>query len=145
MARSIVVGTDGSDLADKAIREAAEIAARDGARLHIVTAYPDPAFFREQITSGATRVDVNLREVADAVLARAEREAAALGAEVVTHASEEGPAEAILDVAKEEDADLIVVGQRGLSGLQRFLLGSVSSKVAQHASCSVLIVRPDSS
>jgi nucleotide-binding universal stress UspA family protein len=44
-------------------------------------------------------------------------------------------------VAEEQDADLIVVGARGLTGLERFLLGSVSSKLAHHAPCSVMIVR----
>ena len=47
----------------------------------------------------------------------------------------------IIEVALEHDADLIVVGARGLTGLQRFLLGSVSSKLSHHAPCSVMIVR----
>lgn len=52
-----------------------------------------------------------------------------------------GPAEAILKDAQEWNADLIVLGSHGLSGLQRFLLGSVSHKVAEHAGCSVELVR----
>jgi nucleotide-binding universal stress UspA family protein len=141
MARSIVVGTDGSESADRAWREAIDIAGRDGAHLHVVTAYPDPAMFRERIASGATPVNVNLREVAESVGARVAREAQARGIDVDTQAREGDPAEVILDVAKEQAADLIVIGSRGLSGIRRFLLGSVSAKVSEHAPCSVMIVR----
>ena len=51
------------------------------------------------------------------------------------------PADAILDVAEEENADLIVVGNKGMTGAKRFLLGSVPNKVSHHAPSSVLIVR----
>jgi nucleotide-binding universal stress UspA family protein len=141
MADSIVVGTDGSDHADRALDEAIAIAVRDGAALHIVTAFPDPAMIREKITSGATAYSVNLSEVADSVLTRAAARAQERGVKAQTHAHETDPAEAILEVASAQNADLIVVGSRGLSGIKRFLLGSVSSKVSEHASCSVMIVR----
>ena len=143
MPRSIVVGTDGSEPAERAVREAVKIAAREGARLHVVTAYPDPHMVRERIMSGATEVPVKLREVAEGVLARAAHEAEDEGVEVETHARESEPAEAIIEIANEQQADLIVVGNRGLTGIRRFLLGSVSSKVSEHAPCSVMIVRPD--
>lgn len=141
MPRSIVVGTDGSQPAERALEEALAIAARDDAELHIVTAFPDPALIRERITSGATAAPVNLSQVADSVLNRAVERANAKGVRAQTHASESEPAEAILQLASEVNADLIVVGSRGLSGIQRFLLGSVSAKVSEHASCSVMIVR----
>ena len=51
------------------------------------------------------------------------------------------PADAILDVAEEKDADLIVVGNKGMTGAKRFLLGSVPNKVSHHAPCSVMIIR----
>ena len=51
------------------------------------------------------------------------------------------PADAILDVAEEREADLIVVGNKGMTGAKRFLLGSVPNKVSHHAPCSVLIIR----
>ena len=141
MPRSIVVGTDGSSQAERALEEAIAIAARDDAQLHIVTAFPDPALIRERITSGATAASVNLSQVADSVLNRANERAEAKGVRAETHASESEPAEAILQLASQVNADLIVVGSRGLSGIQRFLMGSVSSKVSEHASCSVMIVR----
>ena len=141
MARSIVVGTDGSEHAERALDEAIGMAERDQGTLHIVTAFPDPAIIRERITSSAKTVSVNVSEVADSVLARAAESARAKGVKAETYASELDPAEAILEVANAQDADLIVVGSRGLSGVKRFLLGSVSSKVSEHANCSVMIVR----
>jgi nucleotide-binding universal stress UspA family protein len=141
MATSIVVGTDGSGSADHALDEAISIALRDGAVLHIVAAFPDPAVIREQITSSAKTDSVNLAEVADSVLTRAARQAEEKGVRAETHARESDPATAILEVADAQDADLIVVGSRGLSGIQRFLLGSVSQKVSAHARCNVMIVR----
>ena len=141
MAETIVVGTDGSDPAERAVREAIRIAARDGAQLHVVTAIHDQAMYRERIASGATTFNINLQEVGDTIAARVVSEAEAAGVKVTSHAHEGDPAEAILDTAKEQKADLIVVGDRGLSGVQRFLLGSVSQKVSEHAACNVLIVR----
>ena len=141
MATSIVVGTDGSGSADHALDEAIAIALRDGAALHIVAAFPDPAIIRERITSSAKTDSVNLAEVADSVLTRAGRHAEEQGVKAETYARESDPATAIIEVADEQKADLIVVGSRGLSGIQRFLLGSVSQKVSAHASCNVMIVR----
>ena len=138
---SIVVGTDGSPSADVAVRRAAEIAKGIGSRLHLVTAYPDVPTYRETIRSSAKAESIDLREVAESVLARESRVLEDEGIDVTTHAREGDPAEVIIDVAQEEGADLIVVGARGLSSLQRFLLGSVSSKLSHHAPTSVMVVR----
>ena len=157
MARSIVVGTDGSEPAEEAVRQATDLASREGARLHLVTAYHDPQILRERTTiwsndpkgvidsgrtgGGAHTETVDLREVAESLLKRAAGDALSKGLEVETHAREGHPAEVIIDVANQEKADLIVVGSRGLTGIQRYLLGSVSSKVSEHAPCNVMIVR----
>ena len=69
---------------------------------------------------------------------RSRREA---GVEVEIFARQGDPADAILDVAEETKADLIVVGNKGMTGARRFLLGSVPNKVSHHAPCSVLIIR----
>jgi nucleotide-binding universal stress UspA family protein len=141
--KSIVVGTDGSPSAESAVRRAAQIAKGSGARMHLVTAYPDAPAYTEGISSSAKREPINLGDVAESVLARAAGELASQGVEVETYAQQGDPANVILEVAQEQDADLIVVGARGLTGLQRFLLGSVSSKLSHHAPCSVMIVRED--
>jgi nucleotide-binding universal stress UspA family protein len=139
--RSIVVGTDGSPSADAAVRRAAEIAKGTGSRVHLVTAFPDVPTYRETIRSSAKAEPIDLRQVAESVLARESRALQDEGIEVTTHAREGDPADVIIEVAQEEGADLIVVGARGLSGLQRFLLGSVSSKLSHHAPTSVMVVR----
>jgi nucleotide-binding universal stress UspA family protein len=96
---------------------------------------------RESITGGATGQNVDLRGVAISVLKRAEHYVRDQGVELDTHAREGDPAEVIIEIANEQQADLIVVGSRGLTGIKRFLLGSVSNKVSHHAPCSVMIVR----
>ncbi|HYY06277.1 MAG TPA: universal stress protein, partial [Candidatus Limnocylindria bacterium] len=72
---------------------------------------------------------------------RAAGEAERVGVSVSTHAREGDPADALLDVAEETKADLLVVGNKGMTGAKRFLLGSVPNKVSHHAPCSVFIVR----
>jgi nucleotide-binding universal stress UspA family protein len=84
---------------------------------------------------------VDLRGVANDVLARDQRRFEEAGFEVERHVREGDPAHTLIDVADETDADLIVVGAHGRSGMRRFMLGSVSGKLAHHATRSLLIVR----
>ncbi len=84
---------------------------------------------------------VNPREDVDATLKAAGEQIEEAGVEVHTHAREGDPADAILDVAEERKTDLIIVGNKGMTGAKRFLLGSVPNKVSHHAPCSVLIIR----
>lgn len=142
---SIVVGTDGSEAGSAAVREAIELAARTQARLLIVSAYepvsdaqlrhrlegiPDEAFWMVP------------HEDALQILERAASDARQGGVGAVHTFPRQGDAaDAIIDIAEEEGGDLIVVGNRGLTGAKRFLLGSVPSRVSHHAPCSVLIVR----
>jgi nucleotide-binding universal stress UspA family protein len=143
---SIVVGTDGSDTAKEAVRQATELARAVGASIMLVSAYePVPeSRLRHERTELPTDVSwmVNPREDVQAVLdAEAERIKASGIEEVETYAREGDPADAILDVAEEKSADLIVVGNKGMTGARRFLLGSVPNKVSHHAPCNVMIVR----
>ena len=141
----IVVGTDGSETATQAVREATELAKKTGASLEIVSAYdPVPAsrLQQERLEAPADiEHTVNPSEDVDATLAEAAKEAQEAGVTVRTYARQGEPADVILDVAEEEKADLIVVGNKGMTGAKRFLLGSVPNKVSHHASSSVLIVR----
>jgi nucleotide-binding universal stress UspA family protein len=143
---AIVVGTDGSDTAKEAVRQASELAKAVGARILLVSAYePVPeSRLRNERTEVPEDVSwmVNPREDVQAVLdAEAERVTAAGIDDVETFAREGDPADAILDVAEEKGADLIVVGNKGMTGARRFLLGSVPNKVSHHAPCNVMIVR----
>lgn len=145
MFKSIVVGTDGSETAAEAVREAIGLAGAVGASLEIVSAYePIPA----QRLSGEKREApedlqwaITARGEVDATLERAAAPAREAGVEVRVYPRQGDPADAILDVAEEIEADLIVVGNKGMSGAKRFLLGSVPNKVSHHAPCSVLIIR----
>jgi nucleotide-binding universal stress UspA family protein len=84
---------------------------------------------------------VNPREDVAETLEQASTAMREAGVDVETHAREGDPADAILDVAEEENADLIVVGNKGMTGAKRFLLGSVPNKISHHAPCSVMIIR----
>jgi nucleotide-binding universal stress UspA family protein len=141
MGEAIVVGTDGSETAKEAVNEAIRLAKAFGGELHVVSAYKP---LRGAHVSGApagaakvwqplpdSRVEAILQEAAAAVRLR--------DVPVKTHLSEDEPADALLSVASDVDASLIVVGNRGMQGARR-VLGSVPNKVAHHASCNVLIV-----
>jgi nucleotide-binding universal stress UspA family protein len=146
MIRSIVVGTDGSDTARKAVQEAADLATQLGAAMDIVSAYAPVSTqrLREEARQAPEDLQwmVTPREDVDAKLRDAKELAEGAGVkEVNVHPREGDPADAILDVAEERGSDLIVVGNKGMSGAKRFLLGSVPNKVSHHAPCSVLIVR----
>ncbi len=145
MFKSIVVGTDGSETATKAVRQAADLARSVGAKLELVSAYePVPA---QRLSDERRQAPedlqwaINPREDVDATLEAAAAVAREAGVEVDVYARQGDPADAILDVAEEREADLIVVGNKGMTGAKRFLLGSVPNKVSHHAPCSVLIIR----
>ena len=145
MFRAIVVGTDGSETATSAVRQAVELAKATGARIELVSAYEPVSGqrLREESTQvpGDMQWMVNPREDVDATLDEAMELAAEAGVQMERHARQGDPADAILDVAEETKADLIVVGNKGMTGARRFLLGSVPNKVSHHAPCSVLIIR----
>jgi nucleotide-binding universal stress UspA family protein len=145
MFKSIVVGTDGSDTATQAVREAIGLASALGAKLELVTAYePVPAQrLNEERRQAPEDLQwaINPREDVDATLEAAAAPAREAGVEVDLYARQGDPADAILDVAEELKADLIIVGNKGMTGAKRFLLGSVPNKVSHHAPCSVLIIR----
>ena len=141
----IVVGTDGSETATEAVKTAVELAKLSNAKLEIVSAYePVPqSRLREEGEgiSGDVSHAINPREDVQFVLDKAAAEAKKAEVDVVTHPREGDPADAILDVAEEQNAELIVVANEGMTGARRFRLGSVPNRVSHHAPCSVLIIR----
>jgi nucleotide-binding universal stress UspA family protein len=142
MFNSIVVGTDGSPTATEAVKRAAALAAGWGVPLHVVSAHtPSPAKVavgRASVPEAAAWApDPDFK--VDSVLDKAATLARADGAEVKLHAPRGDPADALMGVAEQVSADLIVVGNRGMTGARR-LLGSVPNKVTHHAACSVLVV-----
>jgi nucleotide-binding universal stress UspA family protein len=145
MFNTIVVGTDGSETAAQAVREAVDVASALGAKLELVTAYAPVTEQRLRAERRDAPADVrwatNPRQEADASLADAAEGAEAAGVRVTTHARQGDPADVIIEVAEECKADLVIVGNKGMTGAKRFLLGSVPNKVSHHAPSSVLIVR----
>jgi nucleotide-binding universal stress UspA family protein len=142
---AVVVGTDGSDTATAAVREALRFAKALGGELHIVSAY-EPLRGTKIVGAPEGAAEV-FGPPPDAQVDTILGEAAALarmdGAEVKTHALRKSPADALLEVADEVGADLIVVGSRGMHGAKRLVLGSVPNSVSHRASCNVLIVATD--
>jgi nucleotide-binding universal stress UspA family protein len=142
MSESIVVGTDGSDSAKVAVKEAVRLAAALGADLHLVSAFRP---IRGAHVSGDTAHE--FQTLPDSKVESTLSEAAAsartheLG--VTTHAVEREPVDALLNVADEVSATYIVVGSKGMHGARRLTLGNVPNQVSHRARCNVLIVATD--
>jgi nucleotide-binding universal stress UspA family protein len=142
---SIVVGTDGSETAKRAVAEAVRLARALGAELHIVSAY-DPRPSTLAALSGDFVMPVPVEADADAVEATLAAAAGAVRGDEVpveTHAAGGNPADALLEVAAAVGASLIVVGNQGMHGAKR-VLGSVPNTVSHRARCNVLIVSTSS-
>jgi nucleotide-binding universal stress UspA family protein len=145
---SIVVGTDGSETASKAVTRAAELAATSGAFLSIVSAFRPvpPERLRNERVGAPEDIAyvVNSREDVDHLLSVAKKLAESLGASSVrTESVDSEPSEALIEVAERLGADLIVVGSQGMTGAKRFILGSIPNRVAHHTPCDILIVKTD--
>jgi len=119
--KKILVGTDGSVTAALAVDRAVELAKVSGATLTILTAGRGDA----------------AKEVADKEAARHVK----TGVSIDTRVDERDAATALVEVADEGDYDLLVVGNKGMTGASRFFLGSVPNKVSHHINRSLLIVR----
>jgi nucleotide-binding universal stress UspA family protein len=133
----ILVAYDGSEGAERALVQAADLAGSNGTVVSVISvAEPLPQFGR----AGAMLTpeeDVERRhELADAKQALAAR-----GVEAALVERKGDPATMIVDQAARDSTDVIVIGTRGLNTAKRWLLGSVSSRVVQHAHCNVLVVR----
>ena len=146
MYKAIVVGTDGSETAERALREAAELARAFSAPLHVVSAYRTSApmasmamaevggagMFGDWLYDQRSEVEQQLNAVG--------RQLQDAGVRATVHALAGSPVDAILKVAEDCGADLIVVGNKGMNGARR-VLGSVPNSVAHKAGCTVLVVK----
>jgi nucleotide-binding universal stress UspA family protein len=136
--KSIVVGIDGSPTAEIALEKAIELARGSGGRLHVVSAY-EPAAAR--VTGGAPSSeefqapsDFKVEGVLQRALDRSR------DVDVEQHSPKGGPADALIKVAEEQGADLIVIGSVGMKGPKR-IFGSVPNSVSHRSPCDVLIVQ----
>lgn len=121
MYERILVGTDGSTTATKAVDRAAAVAASIGASLTIFS---------------AARPDKG-----DAVVAEARERHAAAGVAIDTKVVDADPVRALIEEARDGGYDLLVMGNKGMTGLSRFFTSSVPDKVSHHLPCSLLIVK----
>jgi nucleotide-binding universal stress UspA family protein len=141
----IIVGTDGSDTAARAVEEAARFAIALGAELHIVYAF-EP-FTGAHIRGAAPEAAAIWQPLPDhevqTVLGDAAVAVKEAGLTVKTHSSQANPADALITTADEVDAQMIVVGSRGMHGVRRFIQSSVPNAVSHAAHRNVLIVATD--
>lgn len=141
MYSNIVVGTDGSATAAAAVHHALHLAATVRARLHLVTAFtriPVLAMAQASVAPGALAV-VDDGAWIEPLHARFAEAADRVGVQVERHVIEGHPATVLIEVARAVRADLLVTGNRGMSGV-RGLLGSVPKSLAHYAPCAVLVV-----
>ncbi len=138
MFETVVVGADSSPTAAEAVQQAIALVKLTGGKLHIVTAYKP-----QELKSPSREADQFLKSLgsghlAESLLADLGSRARLAGVEVETYPRRGAPADAICEVAAEVKADLIVVGNKGMTGMRR-VLGSVPNSVAHQAPCAVLI------
>lgn len=141
MYKRIVVGYDGSQNSERALERATELAKISGGRIKVVTAvdiapfasFPDPGVYARLIDSA--------KEDAERMQSAALEKLKEGGINAEGGVLEGSPADAILTSASEFKADLVVVGRRGIRGLKRFLMGSVSANVVNNSNCDVLVVK----
>ncbi len=147
---TVVVGVDFSDTSERALREALDLATRhDPTDLHLVSVVDDlgstePADASEsEATALARSTEDSLRKFGDRVMEEVAKEGRTVTVtRRLLHVRVGAPAEEIVKVASDFDADMVVVGTHGRRGLPRLLLGSVAERVLRLARCPVLVVRP---
>jgi nucleotide-binding universal stress UspA family protein len=142
MLKRIAVGTDGTPTADKAVDMAIDLAKHYGARLVVISSYQPVAEDRLRGQQAAAPMEtqwaINPTADVDAILEQAASKARSQGLKVTTVASQGDAADVLCKFAEEEQAELLVVGNKGM---RRRILGSVPNSVAHKAPCSVLVVK----
>jgi len=142
MIATVAVGTDGSGTAEKAVLAALEMAERYDARVVFISAYSpvDEARLRHEKRDAPQDVQwaINPEEDVDATLRECEELANARGLKWASEAAQGDPADVLVDLADKHDADVLVIGNRGM---HRRVLGSVPNTVTHRANCTVYLVK----
>lgn len=143
----IVVGVDGSEQGDRALRWASDQARATGHRLHVVYSWERPYIAADSLAGAMPSLGPDLQalevleqEVLANILVRCAADFE--GIEVSSQLREGHPAEQLTLAAHEENSELLVVGSRGLGGFSAMLLGSVAQQCLRHANCAVAVIRP---
>ncbi len=135
----ILIAIDGSHGAESATRLAGELAAGHDTDVLLVHAVPMPPMVVGVDQSISDESIAYLEDTADKVVSTATAILDEMGVKSESIVKTGGPVDVILGVAEERDVDAIVVGHRGHGAMKRFILGSVSSKLAHHARCAVVL------
>ena len=142
MLETIAVGTDGSDTATKAVEFALDLAEKFGSRMVFISSYTpvsESRIKREQRDAPAdVQWAINPAEDVEAALRQVEEMADARGLKWTSEARQGDPSDVLVEIAEAHDADLLVIGNKGM---QRRVLGSVPNSVSHKANCSVVIVK----
>ncbi|PSP41003.1 universal stress protein [Halobacteriales archaeon QH_10_70_21] len=134
----ILLPTDGSDASDRAVEQAVGLARETGAELHVLFVVEDIPYAPEMMDD---TVEEELQGIGEEAIAAIEARADEAGVDVVSAIRKGAPHSAILEYADGEGVDAIVMGTHGRSGLDRYLLGSVTERVVRTADVPVLTVR----
>jgi nucleotide-binding universal stress UspA family protein len=141
----ILLATDGTEEGNVTVRTAVDLARKTGSELHLVyvgKVYRPPYYERPRGYETEEAVETAERAVLDKQVMRVESAGGVVaGAHLKHRWPDQDPAERIVALAEEIEADLIVIRSRGFGGMKRALLGSVSDSVVRHAHCPVLVVR----
>ncbi|MFQ5832692.1 MAG: universal stress protein [Candidatus Thorarchaeota archaeon] len=139
--KSLLVAVDGSEFSDKAVRYACAMGPSLGAEvvlLHVVPMLVSATPYHDTVSD---QPFLALQKVGEDILAKAKSIAVSMNCEVTELISHGDPANKIVDIACEREVDLIIMGSRGVSGIKRLFVGSISDKVMNQAPCPVMIVR----
>ena len=138
----LLVAHDGSPQSDKALETAAAMAKAMGASVHIVTVVPDLCLSTEELSpESCDVVDKSLADEARGRMAKVATSVESTGFQATNVIRNGRPADEIVAGARDAVADMIFLGSTGKHGARKFILGSVSSRVAEYAECNVLIVK----
>jgi nucleotide-binding universal stress UspA family protein len=137
MISTVAVGTDGSETAEEAVKQAADLARRFGAKLVLLSAFPGPGGFAAYAGIGLEWASSSRAQVRT-ILERSETALREEGIDCETRSDEGDPADVLVRLAAECDADLLVIGNKGM---KRRVLGSVPNKVTHQADCTVMVVK----
>ena len=137
----ILIPTDGSECADSAVEHALDIAAQYDAELHVLSVVDSRDVSHSAPAISPEQVQQTLRDRAESVVESVAERAEAAGVTVVTAVEPGIPDDVVVEYAAAEDCDLIVMGTHGRTGLERYLLGSVTERTVRRSSVPVLTVR----
>ena len=144
MVQTVAVGTDGSGTASKAVEFAIDMAEKYGAKLVVISSYVpvDEGRLRREQTDAPQEVQwaINPMEDVEATISEVEEKAKERGVTTFSEARQGDPADVLVEIAQEQNADVLVVGNKGM---HRRVLGSVPNGVSHKAQCSVVIVKTD--